>query len=62
MTYKYYHIMISLIVLFAISCKDANKIKIESIIDEFEYLKNNNLIQENKLQNIKTEFENLSYE
>jgi len=54
--------MISLIVLFAISCKDANKIKIESIIDEFEYLKNNNLIQENKLQNIKTEFENLSYE
>jgi len=53
--------MISIILLFATGCKNANKIELEAIIDEFDYLKNNNLIEENKLQDLKTKFENLSY-
>lgn len=57
----YKHIIIFLIILFGTSCKDANQIELESIIDEFNYLKNNNLIEPNKLQDLKTLFENLSY-
>ena len=47
--------------LISTGCKDTNKIKLESIIDEFDYLKNNNLIEEDKLQDLKAKFENLSY-
>ena len=46
MTYKYYYIIISSILIILTGCKDSNEIKLESIIDEFEYLKNNNLIEE----------------
>ena len=61
MTYKYYYTIISIILLIITGCKDSNKIQLESIIDEFEYLKNNNLIEEQKLQDLKTQFEDLSY-
>tara|TARA_B100001029_G_C14977063_1_gene403716 strand:- start:285 stop:965 length:681 start_codon:yes stop_codon:yes gene_type:complete len=61
MTYKYYYIIISSILIILTGCKDSNEIKLESIIDEFEYLKNNNLIEEKKLQNLKAQFENISH-
>ena len=57
----YKHIVIFVIILFGTSCKDANQIELESIIDEFNHLKNNNLIEDEKLQDIKALFENLSY-
>ena len=61
MTYKYYYIIISSILIILTSCKDSNQIKLESIIDEFEYLKNNNLIEEKKLQDLKAQFEDISH-
>lgn len=61
MTYKYYYIIISSILIILTGCKDSNEIKLESIIDEFEYLKNNNLIEEKKLQKLKAQFENISH-
>ena len=42
-------------------CKNRNKIELESMIDEFNYLKNNNLLEDKKLQNLKSNFENLSF-
>ncbi len=41
-------------------CKNSNKIELESIIDEFHYLKNNDLLKEKKLQTLKSNFEHLS--
>ena len=58
---KYYYIIISSILIILTGCKDSNEIKLESIIDEFEYLKNNNLIEEQKLQTLKAQFENISH-
>jgi len=61
MKYKYYYIIISTIILVCTGCKDANKIQLESIIDEFDYLKNSSIIEDQKLQDLKAKFENLSY-
>lgn len=59
MLHKY--IIICILILFGTGCKDANQIELESMIDEFNHLKNNKLIEKNKLQDLKTIFENLSY-
>ena len=59
MLHKY--IIICILILFGTSCKNANQIELESMIDEFNHLKNNKLIEKNKLQDLKTIFENLSY-
>ena len=59
MLHKY--IIICILIVFGTSCKDANQIELESMIDEFNHLKNNKLIEKNKLQDLKTIFENLSY-
>ena len=59
MLHKY--IIICILILFGTGCKDANQIELESMIDEFNHLKNNKLIETNKLQDLKTIFENLSY-
>ena len=59
MLHKY--IIICILILFGTACKDANQIELESMIDEFNHLKNNKLIEKNKLQDLKTIFENLSY-
>ncbi len=60
MIYKYYYIII-ITLIFLTGCKNRNKIELESMIDEFNYLKNNNLLEDKKLQNLKSNFENLSF-
>ncbi len=52
-------IFLTLLLLFG--CKDSNHINLESIIDEFKYLKNNNLLNDKSLDILKSNFENLSY-
>lgn len=52
-------IFLTLLLLFG--CKDSNHINLESIIDEFKYLKNNNLLNDKSLDILKSDFENLSY-
>ena len=52
-------IFFSLLVLF--SCKDADQINLESTIDEFKYLKTNNLLTQDKINKLKSNFENLSF-
>ena len=49
------------ILLILSACKDANQIHLESIIDEFKYLKNNNLLEKEYLDKLKASFEDLSY-
>ena len=52
-------IFLSLLILF--SCKDADQISLESTIDEFQYLNSNNLLNQEKINELKADFENLSF-
>tara|TARA_B100000029_G_scaffold463086_2_gene496120 strand:- start:431 stop:1114 length:684 start_codon:yes stop_codon:yes gene_type:complete len=61
MNLKYNYILIGVIVFVCIGCKDARKIELESSIDQFEYLIKQPKIKDNELQQLKTQFENLSY-
>ena len=54
-----YVVVFTLLILSA--CKDANQIHLESTIDEFKYLKNNNLLDKKHLDKLKASFEDLSY-
>ena len=47
--------------IFLTGCKKSKEIELEAMIDEFNYLKNNNLLEDKKLQNLKSNFENLSF-
>ena len=52
-------IFLSLLILF--SCKDTEQISLESTIDEFQYLNTNNLLNQDKINKLKSNFENLSF-
>lgn len=52
-------IFLSLLILF--SCKDSDQISLESTIDEFQYLNSNNLLNQEKINELKSNFENLSF-
>ena len=52
-------IFLSLLILF--SCKDTDQISLESTIDEFQHLNSNNLLNQAKINELKSNFENLSF-
>ena len=52
-------IFLSFLILF--SCKDTEQISLESTIDEFQYLNTNNLLNQDKINKLKSNFESLSF-
>ena len=52
-------IFLSFLILF--SCKDTDQISLESTIDEFQYLNTNNLLNQDKINKLKSNFESLSF-
>ena len=52
-------IFLSFLVLFG--CKDTEQISLESTIDEFQYLNTNNLLNQDKINKLKSNFESLSF-
>ena len=53
--------LIFLLLLILFSCKDTDQISLESTIDEFQYLNSNNLLNQEKINELKSNFENLSF-
>ena len=51
-------IFLSFLILFG--CKDADQINLEATIDEFQYLNTNNLLNQDKINVLKSNFESLS--
>lgn len=52
-------IFLSFLILFG--CKDTEQISLESTIDEFQYLNTNNLLNQDKINKLKSNFESLSF-